>query len=333
MIDTAKIADAEMQAEVATLQRELAIAKNRLESLDRQCQAIEQDNDALNQQLLKRARRDGESNLLMDRLNSLRAQLRDAERSRDQAQTDAAELRAVMQQYVEQIQTLDNAIDPEEHEALRRELEMVRDQARRDVQELQDKLDEQASAPKSVDSDNVIEIEVLRQEHDAISHSLADRETELQQSQQTCQLLEDELEDAHTEIDEMRRQLEVQAEELETLKAEPEPVPESVEEILAENIAQEDEVEQSVPVLDIKQSQSGIFSPKSMPALITGIVVGVLLLEAVSFALGRGELISGLLEGSSEAVQTAPAAKPAQQPAPTVAPPVVDRAAGQISRD
>ncbi len=301
MINTAKLADAEQQAEIATLQRDLAIAKNQLESLTSKCERLQDDNDELSQKLLTRAKRDGESTVLMERLNSMRAQLREMERSRDQAAADAAELRAVMQQYVDQIQTIDAAPDPEEYEALRQELEMVREQARRDLQDLQDQLEEQASQVQTVDSDNVIETEVLRQEHEVLSQSLSDRSNELQNSQHTCQLLEDELEDAHAAIDEMRRQIEQQAEELKQQAAAEETRTESVEEILAENIDDEDDYEQSVPVLDIKASNAGFFSRRPLMSIIVGGVIVLAALEAMTFTSGKGELLQMIIDKQAAA--------------------------------
>ena len=336
MIDTAKIADAEQQAEIAKLQRELSIAQNQLNSFTQKCERLEKDNDDLSQKLLVKAKRDGESTVLMDRLNNMRTQLRDMERARDQATADTAELRAVMQQYVDQIQTIDAAIDPEEHEALRQELEMVREQARRDLKELQEQLDQQASQAQSVDSDNVIETEALRQEHEVLSRSLSDRTDELQNSQQTCQLLEDELEDAHAEIDELRRQLEKQAEEIKQ-QAEEQQAGESVEEILAENISDDDELAQSVPVLDIKAPQTGLFSGRSFMLMLAGVAIAVAALEAISFNTGKGELFQVLMEkDSSQVIQEV---SPVTEPEPVVQEEIIpdhsteDILSGQIRRE
>ena len=296
MIDTAKIADAEQQAELATLQRELSIAENQLRRVTDKCEQLLTDNEDLSEKLSTRISRGSESGILTDRLNTLRSQLREAERSRDRAAADAAELRAVMQQYVDQIQTIEAAISPDEHEALKQELKMVREQSRKDLQDLQDQLDEQTNRSTGVDSDSVIEIEALRQEHGVITRSLSDRESELQNSQQTCQLLEDELEDAHTEIDELRRQLEQKAEELDKITSRDEGTSETVEEMLAENIHQDEEIEQAVPpIMGIKPSGgSGLFSMRTLMLLIIGAGIAIGALEAVSFNSGKGELFKRL---------------------------------------
>lgn len=334
MIDTAKIADAEQQAEVATLQRELSIAENQLQSLAVKCEQLQNDNDELSEKFLTKIKRGGESGILTDRLNSLRSQLRDAERSRDQAAADAAELRAVMQQYVDQIQTIDAAIDPQEHESLRQELEIVKEQSRKDLRDLQDQLDKELKQTKGIDSNNVIEIEALRQEHGVIIRSLSDRESELQTSQQTCQLLEDELEDAHTEIDELRRQLEKHTEELDRLTSRDNGTPETVEQILAENIHEDDDIEQSVPIVGIKPSgASGLFSTRTMMSVIVGACITIGALEFIHFNNGKGELFQSLFNKSvTQAVkQQAPVAVIPEKK--VLVPPEKEALSGQIQRN
>ncbi len=300
MIDIAKIADAEQQAEIATLQRDLAIAQNQLRNLREKSERLEADNDDLSQRLLKRAKRDGESSVLMDRVNNLRVDLRAMERARDQAANEAAGLQAMVQSYEERLGSEEDVIDPEEFEALKQELERQREQSRKDLQDLQDQLERQSQqVSSSVDSESVLEIEVLRQEHDVLKNSLADRQSELQSSQETCQLLEDELEDAHTEIDELRRQLEQHAAEIERTEKELEKKnAETVAQMLAENMQQEDEIHQSVPVLDI-DSASVFGSKQKAILLMVGLVLGIVLLEVASFSLGKGELFRYLSRDSS----------------------------------
>jgi chromosome segregation ATPase len=250
LIDIAKIADAEQQAEIATLQRDLAIAQNQLRNLRDKGERLEADNEDLSERLLKRSKRDGESSVLMDRVSNLRVGLREMERARDEATNEVAGLRAMVQSYEERLESQEDVIDPEAFESLKEELDTLREKSRKELQELQDQLDQQSEqASSSIDSESVLEVEVLRQEHDVLKSSLADRQSELQSSQQTCQLLE-ELEDAHAEIDELRRQLEQHAAEFERAEKELEKKnAETVAEMLAENMQQEDELHQSVPVV------------------------------------------------------------------------------------
>jgi hypothetical protein len=140
----------------------------------------------------------------------------------------------------------------------------------------------------------------LRQEQDVLTRSLADRQSELQSSQQTCQLLEDELEDAHAEIDELRRQLEQHAAEIEKAEKELEKSnSETVAEMLVENIEQEDSLQQTVPVLDIESASSAGMIKKIMPLLL-GLLLGILVMEVFSLIMGKGEVFSYL---SQTAVQ------------------------------
>ncbi|MBT8440080.1 MAG: hypothetical protein HKP55_11455 [Gammaproteobacteria bacterium] len=305
MIDIAKIADAEQQAEMATLQRDLAIAHNQLGILREKSERLEADNEDLSQRLLKRAKRDGESSMLMDRLSNLRVDLREMERARDEAANEVAGLQAMLQSYEERLGSEDDAIDPEAFESLKEELETLREKSRKDLQGLQDQLDQQSEQVSSnVDSQSVLEIEVLRQEHDVLKSSLADRQSELQSSQQTCQLLEDELEDAHTEIDELRRQLEQHAAEIERAEKELENKnAETVAQMLAENMGQEEELNQSVPVLDI--DSAAVFGGKQKAILlVVGLVLGIVLMEVASFAMGKGELFGYLSRDVSRQQET-----------------------------
>ena len=295
MIDIAKIADAEQQAEIATLQRDLAIAQNQLRNLREKSEHLEADNEDLSQRLLKRAKRDGESSVLMERVSNLRVELREMERARDEAANEVAGLQSMVQSYEERLGSEEDVIDPEDFESLKEELETLREKSRKELQGLQDQLDQQSGqVSSSVDSQSVLEIEVLRQEHDVLKSSLADRQSELQSSQQTCQLLEDELEDANTEIDELRRQLEQHAAEIERAEKELEKKnAETVAEMLAENMEQEEEAHQSVPVLDI--GSASVFGGKQKAILlVVGLVFGIVLMEVASFTMGKGELLGYL---------------------------------------
>ena len=73
MIDNAKIADAEKQAVMATLQRDLAIAQNQVRHLSDKCDALQKENDELAENLKKKARREGESSLHKERVSTHRS--------------------------------------------------------------------------------------------------------------------------------------------------------------------------------------------------------------------------------------------------------------------
>lgn len=304
MIDKAKIADAEQQAAMATMQRDLAIAQNQVRQLTDKCNSLEKDNDDLSESLRKKAKREGESSLLMERLTNLRSEARELERSRDEASNQLAGLQAELDQYKKIAQANEPEVTPEQYEALEQELAEYKEHSRRQLQELQEQLDslsKKSDNPtrQSGDSDSVLEFEVLRQEHDMLSHSLEDRQSELQASQQTCQLLEDELEDAHTSIDEMRRQLEKQEEELKKFKNEAaKQEHESVSEMLAESIQQEQEFEKSVPVLGIN-SAGKMQKKQKVISMLSGAAILFVVLEAVSIVAGPGELLGNLFRSET----------------------------------
>jgi ElaB/YqjD/DUF883 family membrane-anchored ribosome-binding protein len=213
------------------------------------------------------------------------------------------------QQYADQIATIDTGVDQNEFDSLQKELEMLREQSKKDLRDLKDlqhQLDEQTikAQTKGVDSDNVVEIEMLRQEHDTITRSLADRQSELHNSQQTCQLLEDELEDAQTEIDEMRRQLEQLLAEQQAAEADKESS-EVVAEMMAENIGQEDNFRQSVPVLDIKTAGASVGKNK-LVSLFIGVLVAIGVVEAISFGAGKGEVFQYIFQPDQVSVEKKP---------------------------
>lgn len=293
MIDPSKIADAERHAQIATLKRELALVQKDLQDQLARADRLQRDNDDLSQKMLTRAKRDGESSVLIDRVNDLRIQLRDVERSRDNALTKVTELELLNQQYINQVEMLESGqLESDELKAVKKELEELKDKSRRELKQLQDELDEQISHNQSpsVDSDSILEVEVLRQESEVLNQTLTDRQKELQESQQTCQLLEDELEDAHAEIDELRRQLEKQEKTINDLEAAEKQAAASVNDLLTDEI---DESTSSVPVVNIKSTSGFSVSKWGIP-IIVGAVIMIVVLEIFSLAGGKGELFKAI---------------------------------------
>lgn len=315
MIDKSKIADAEQQAEIATLHRDLAMAQSQLRTLREKMETLQEDNETLEQRLMKKARREGESSILMDRLSNLRSDLRDMERERDQAITEMTGLQAKIE-YLEG-RNQGDWVEAEEHEALKTELAEARDKARKDLQALQDQLEEAekhaaASPVRAVDKDNVLETEVLRQEHENLTLSLEDRESELNSLQRTCQLLEDELEDAHTEIDELRRRSEKQTADLQEARKELDRQnDDAVANMLAENMEKET-LEETVPVLDIASAGS-VSLGKKISFILLGVLLSVAVLEAISISTGKGELFSRLFNSAMPSTKS-PVQSPVQSP-------------------
>ncbi|MGD2117929.1 MAG: hypothetical protein PVG66_06205 [Chromatiales bacterium] len=340
MIDISRITDVEIQAELVKLRNDLSACRRKADELQASHDRLLQDNQDLSRTLMQRAKANGESTILIERLNTMRTQLRDSERARDHAEADANELRGVMQQYVEQIKSAENLADNAEVHSLQKELSMVREQAARDVEHMRaelEKLQQEAAENAKHNDDGAVELEVLRQETESLTVSLADRQSELQNSQQTCQLLEDELEDAHADIDEMRRKLEKQAEQIDALEqaaAEAESA-QAVEEVEPEQ-PESEEIEGEIasqPALDLNQLKTANSTGKKAVSMLAGAAVVLLAMELVSLSVGKGELFS-LLMSSGQVQQQAKIVSPPKQPEAPAQPeePVGPAAAGAILR-
>jgi len=222
VIDKAKLAGAEMQAEIARLKRDLSVAQQRVLDVQQNNTKLHQDNEDLSQKLHSRAKREGESTVLLDRLADMRAQLRDSERQRDSQQAELTELKTDLQILQDKQAELNGTAveDSEQVQALQLELDELRQKSRKELTDLQHELDEALSKAESggQNDQHVLEIEALRQKNEGLEQSLSDRLKELQTSQETGQLLEDELEDANREIDELRRQQEKLSEKISQLE-------------------------------------------------------------------------------------------------------------------
>lgn len=284
-LDTTKLAGAEKQAEIARLKKELSVAEHRVQDLSRQNQSLRDDNDDLSQKLLVRAKRNGESTVLIDRLTDMRAQLRDSERLRETLQAESADMKADLDQLHEELagyrsHTQD---DSEQVKALQQELEDLRRQSRQELADIQEELDSavQGNDLVSETSEHVLEVEALRQENNSLQQSMKDRLKELQTSQETGQLLEDELEDANREIDELRRQLERQAAKVKELEEAAKQPVSQVADLLEDN---NDFIPGSVPVL---KTGGGIVSGFDVKTAAVSAVAGFLL-ASLLLLLGGG---------------------------------------------
>jgi len=210
------MAGAGQQAELTRLKRELTLTEKNLDDLKDINNQLRNDNEDLTQKLQNRARREGESTILMERLNDVRQQLREAERSRDALKKDNNELQLDLKTAKDQLTQEASTADQAELNKLKSEIESIKKKSRLELSALQAELDEALKKHNAEPQNNhhLLELEVLRQENTQLKQSLSDRGRDLQTSQETGQLLEDELEDANRAIDEMRRQLERQEESL-----------------------------------------------------------------------------------------------------------------------
>jgi chromosome segregation ATPase len=140
-------------------------------------------------------------------LADLEAELADRIGERDAAREEARELRAVMEQYVEQIRSARGDVDVDS-EAVVTELRMVREQATRDLTHLRSELDkarERIRDLEQVGGHDPLNAEALRQEVASLRDSLAERQRELAEAERNRQRVEDQLEDAAREIERLRQ--------------------------------------------------------------------------------------------------------------------------------
>jgi chromosome segregation ATPase len=286
-LDTTRLAGAEKQAEIARLKKELSVAEHRLQDLTRQNQSLRDDNDDLSQKLLMRAKRNGESTVLIDRLTDMRSQLRDSERQRETLLSQSADMKADLDQLHEELAGYrsNTRDDSEQVKALQQELEDLRKQSRQELGDIQEELDAAVRGNDRVSeaSEQVLEFEALRQENNSLQQSMKDRLKELQTSQETGQLLEDELEDANREIDDLRRQLERQAAKVKELEdAARQPVSQ-VADLLEDN---NDFIPGSVPVL---KSDGAVGSGFDVKTAGISAIAGFLLASLLFMMTGGGD--------------------------------------------
>ena len=222
-------------------------------------------------------------------------------------ETEVEQLRGVISEYVEQIQAVQAG---EGHsadvDALRTELEMVREQAIRDVAQMREQLavaETQQRRLQQADGREAISLEAMRQQIEALESSLSERQRELGDAEQAQQMLEDSLEDANGQLDELKRDLEkaqVEAEEALFSRREAESARNQLQEALC-RLQEDAEEARAIDLRDarLKPSRTALgldsVSPPSrvMPALL-GAGVLLAILEGISFYTGNGELFLAL---------------------------------------
>jgi CRP-like cAMP-binding protein len=140
------------------------------------------------------------------RVEELQADLADVTGERDAAREEVRELRAVMEQYVEQIRSAQNDGNPDA-ETLNSELRMVREQAARDLAHLRAELDQALERLREFEAagNDPLNAEALRQEVASLKDNLAERQRELAEAERNRQQVEDQLEDAAREVERLRR--------------------------------------------------------------------------------------------------------------------------------
>ncbi|MES9873318.1 MAG: SUMF1/EgtB/PvdO family nonheme iron enzyme [Candidatus Sedimenticola sp. 6PFRAG7] len=173
--------------------------------------------------------------------------LQEERRLRSEADTEVerlngevAELRKVMEQYVEQINQAQDGVEGEDAASLRTELQLVREMADTELKEMREELEKarsQLSAKggeaggggedasllrfqleeaqsklrelEQGGSGDVAETEALRQEGESLRSSIGEREQQISTLQRDLRKLEERIEDRNSEVDRLQQALEV----------------------------------------------------------------------------------------------------------------------------
>jgi chromosome segregation ATPase len=301
------------QARLVDLENQVAEA---LRTHQNELIAHEQEQRRLREQLAEESDRRRSLQEELDRLSAVSGQPTDADECLADEHADLLEkltqrdreveqLRSVISEYVDQIRAAQpGGGQASDVEALRAELEMVREQAIRDVAQMREQLaaaDVQKRRLQQADGREAISHEAMRQQIEALETSLGERQRELGNAQGAQHMLEDSLEDANRQLDKARSDLEkAQAEMEEALSSRREA--DSARKQLQETLGRLQEDAETAKVTDLRDDRLtpskgaiGLDTPgRLMPALLgAGVLFGGL--EAVSFLTGNGELITALL--------------------------------------
>ncbi|MBL3528313.1 MAG: cyclic nucleotide-binding domain-containing protein [gamma proteobacterium endosymbiont of Lamellibrachia anaximandri] len=208
--------------EKIALEGERDTLSKQLSDLRDQFDVLMGENDQLHSELVENRSTAEDSEMadtLLDQMDQMRQQKESVEEARDRAEGQATrlkkevnELRSVMEEYVEQIQTVQSLGADDEVDALRTELNMVRSRASEDLEQMRQALDAAETRSKRQlgrDMNEVAALQATRQELDSIKKALREKEQTLRMSQRQCRTLEDAIEDRDGEVDRLGRKLEV----------------------------------------------------------------------------------------------------------------------------
>jgi CRP-like cAMP-binding protein/chromosome segregation ATPase len=223
-------------------------------------------------------------------------------------ENEVEQLRGVIEEYVDHIRAAQSGGgDAGEIDALRAELEMVREQAIRDVAQMREQLataERQQRRLQEADGREAVSHEAMRQKIEELEATVAERQRDLIQADSSRHMLEDQLEDANTKIDVMRREMEQMREDADQAvlaRREAEVARSQLQDALAQYEANADEARTKDLRDDRLQGPTkpiGIDNVASggrmVPLLLgAGLVIGAL--EAATFATGNGEFFTLLM--------------------------------------
>ena len=288
----------EQQRELLAHEQEQRHLREQLDAAADRRRALEEEVGRLTE-LLEQDNADAEPGLRAEH-DALKAELAQRER-------EVGQLRGVLEEYVEQIKGGGADSDVSEIDALRTELEMVREQAIRDVAQMREQLaaaETQKRRLQQADGREAISHEAMRQKIDALETSLSERQRDLGQAEESNHMLEDELEDANRKLDELQREVDkaqAEVEEAMLTRREAENAREQLQDALEELRAGD-----GADSLDLRDSRlqgggNGVISIDSVAPSRRwlGIAVGAGLalagLEGISFVTSGGELFTLLM--------------------------------------
>ncbi|MEJ2529324.1 MAG: SUMF1/EgtB/PvdO family nonheme iron enzyme, partial [Gammaproteobacteria bacterium] len=201
------------------------------------------------------------------------------------------QLRSKYSQLEESLSESDSS--SEEADALREELSLVQMHSNMEIKELKDELNRLRS--EMVTDQEKAEWEALRQELDEMRESSRKSEQRLTEANSKCRTLEDSIEDRDKKFD----QITLELAELRAKYAEAKNTSQGYQERL---IQLRDRMEHGETISQINLDDV-VSGPSSRQAtalwILLGVVICFALLDGLSLFSGRGELISGLIQGEA----------------------------------
>ncbi len=255
------------------------------------------------------------SDVLKDRLIEVRQRAEQAEKQRAETNAQNRELRQQLSLLKDSMENQVGAIrdkvverDSEEVSALRRELELVHSRAAADMELLRQKLQESSLAGDSARNEEMeAELQALRQEAAVLRHAVQEKDKVLEDLANQCRGLEDVLEDRDREMDRLNREMEqIQGGESG-----------SVLDTIPPSVGDQSDPRYTYQEKDTSEILDGAglsYAPNKGRnwkliafASVTGLVLGLIAVEAAHRFSGQGGLFSSLWKNSSEALAIEPA--------------------------
>lgn len=317
--------DAKGNVDVRVLQAELTTLNGALDEADHSYEQLQKEKLALEEALIRQQAQASESGAeaLVQQHEAEMAALRsELELVRQQAEVGANKLRAAPEATEQNDEQLKLSADSGIITALQKELEEAR------------LLIKEKELSSSADA---AECEVLRQDIDKLRRSLDERSAELERTRKEGLLLEEKTEERNSEIDRLKLALEaaqVDADEAQFKRDEAFETRKQVEDALYKLQQQIERERPRDDLLDKRLASTAVSydvaaissGKRTVAGLLAGAVLAFAGAEAFSILGGKGEIISGYLDGDNAAVSVESPIPVVEAPLPRQAevPPVVE---------